>query len=232
MPISITNGIVDEQWILQYDSKEVILEVKRPGCPHGLSISNIHGISTIDAWSVFFKILNELVWFYGIKVHDLNGGSGTCCANVNFMPSDDSYAISLDNFNQQVFDKNQHLALGFFREAVSNNNTYYEFICYAKILEIPFKDGNSKGQWIDGEIPNLENELAKTFRDRKVHLLNGKTLGEWLRDDGRNALSHANINSNQTVRDPNSYTDWDEIKWGNTVMRELAKRAIKKLGVG
>jgi hypothetical protein len=99
-------------------------------------------------------------------------------------------------------------------------------MCYSKILEIPFKDGKAKGAWIEKEIPNLKGELAVLVRDRRVHMLRGKTLGMWLKEDGRNALSHANIRGGSTVRDPNSYKDWDEIKWGNTVMQELAEKAM------
>lgn len=226
MPISIQNGIVDERWMLNYDGEEVELEVKKPNFPHSLFTKNRKGFKNRHPWEIFFRILNELVWFYDITVQDLNGGHGDYCANINFLPNDDSYAIQLIDFKQQVFEKDQHLALGFFREGVSSGSTYYAFMCYSKILEIPFKDGRSKGAWIEKEIPSLKGELAVSFRDRRVHMLGGKTLGMWLKEDGRNALSHANIQGGSTVRDPNSYQDWDEIKWGNTVMQELAEKAM------
>jgi hypothetical protein len=226
MPISIQNGIVDERWTLNYDGEKVELEVKKPHSPHSLFTTNRKGFKNRHPWELFFRILNEFVWFYDITVQDLNGGYGHYSANINFFPDDDSYAIQLIDFQQQIFEKDQHLALGFFREGVSSGSAYYEFMCYSKILEIPFKDGNSKGAWIEKEIPTLRSELAVSFRDRRVHLLGGKTLGMWLREDGRNALSHANIQGGRTVRDPNSYQDWDEIKWGNAVMQELAEKAM------
>ncbi len=113
-----------------------------------------------------------------------------------------------------------------------NSKPYYRFLCYSKILEIPFKDGKKKGNWIDKEIPNLKGGLAISFRDRRVNVLGGKTLGKWLKEDGRDALSHANVQKEKIVRDPNSYQDWDDIKWGNIVMHELAEKVIvAKLGV-
>ncbi len=232
MPISIENGIVDENWMLTYDGEEVKLEVKQSNLPQTLFITNRKGFRGRHPWEIFFRILNEFVWFYDITIQDVNGGHGEYCANLNYLPNDDSYAIRLFDFKQQVFKDDQHLALGFFREGVSSGSSYYAFLCYAKILEIPFKDGKSKGDWIDHEIPNLKGELAVSLRDRRVHMLGGKTLGMWLKKDGRDALSHANIQSGKTVRDPNSYQDWDEIKWGNTAMRELAEKVIiEKLGV-
>jgi len=170
--------------------------------------------------------LNELVWFSDIEVDDLNGGHGEYSANLNFRASDDSYLIQLERFRQQVTTVEQHLALGFFREALSSGSPFYQFMCYAKILEIPFGNGNAKGVWIDEAIDGLHGDLAVTVRDRKIAMLGVKSLGKWLHEDGRNAISHAKIRTGEFVRDPNSFKDWDEIKWGNTVMRELAEKIL------
>ncbi|GAD02504.1 methylamine utilization protein MauJ [Agarivorans albus] len=231
MPISIKDGIVNEKWVLPYDGEKITLDIQNTVHPHTLKISNQNGFDGNNPWDIFFRVLNEIVWFHGVKVSNIHGLYSEYCASMNFVPSDDSYAIHMNHFEQRVFTDAQHLALGFFREGTSSGSTYYEFLCYAKILEIPFKNGKTKGTWIEQQIPTLENELARALRDRKPLFLNGKKLEDWLREDGRNALSHANIQSKQTVRDPNSYRDWDEIKWGNTVMRELALRAIRTLGV-
>ncbi|MDD5681105.1 MAG: hypothetical protein PHI59_07670 [Candidatus Omnitrophica bacterium] len=226
MPISIKHGIVNENWTFTYDEEQVKLEIKKPRLPHTLFIQNKIGFKKRHPWEIFFRVLNEFVWFYDITVKDINGGHGDYCANINFLPNIDNYAIKLDNFKQEIFEKDQHLALGFYREGVSSGSAYYAFLCYSKILEIPFKNGKSKGTWIEQEISSLQGDLAVSVRDRKVHMLGGKTLGTWLRENGRNALAHADIQSGRTVRDPNNYQDWDEIKWGNAVMHELAEKAM------
>lgn len=74
MPISIQNGIVDERWTLNYDGEQVELEVKKPNFPHSLFTKNQKGFKNRHPWEIFFRILNELVWFYDITVQDLNGG--------------------------------------------------------------------------------------------------------------------------------------------------------------
>ncbi len=232
MPISIRDGIVDETWGFSYDGEEVTLRVEKPRLPHSLRIVNKAGFKNRHPWEVFFRVLNEFVWFYGIEVANIGGGHGNYSANAEFLPSDDSYAIRLEGFRQRVLDDNQHLALGFYREGISSGSTYYAFLCYAKILEIPFKDGKTKGDWIDQAVPKLRTSLAKSMRDRRIHMLGEKPLGRWLKEEGRDALSHANIQSGRVVRDPNSFKDWDDIKWGNTVMHELAEKVIiEELGV-
>lgn len=232
MTISVRGGIVDETWRFRYDDEELTLHVKKPNVPHSLRTANQNGFTTRHPWEIFFRVLNEFVWFYGIEVTEIAGGHGDFSANADFRPSDDGYALRLSDFRQKVFEKDQHLALGLYREGISSGSTYYAFLCYARILEIPFKDGKNKGAWIDSEIPNLSSPLAKSMRDRRIHMLGDKPLGKWLQEDGRHALSHANLQSGRIVRDPNSFQDWDDIKWGNTVMQELAERAItKELGV-
>lgn len=227
MPIDIASGISDESWNIVYDNETLSLKVERSGQPHALFIKNTKGFDR-HPWEIFFRFLNELVWFYDIEVCEMNGGHGDYCANANFLPSDDNYAIRMCGFSQQVFEVHQHLALGFYREGVSSGSPYYSFLCYAKILEIPFKSGKEKGEWIDQEILNLRSELAVSLRDRKVGILGGKSLGIWLLEDGRHALAHANIHSRNTVRDPNCYQDWDDIKWGNVAMKELAEKVISE----
>lgn len=232
MPISIKGEIFDETWKFVYDDEEVALHVRAPRSFHSLHISNRKGFKKKHPWGIFFRIINEFVWYYGIEVTNLNGAHGDYAANANFMPNDDGYAVRIHHFQQQVFGETQHLALGFYREAVSGGSPYYAFLCYAKILEIPFKDGKAKGVWIENEIRNLRSSLALAMRDRRLHMLGDKPLGAWLKEDGRDALAHANIQSGRVVRDPNSHKDWDDIKWGNAVMSELAQKIIvEKLGV-
>ncbi|MEX2578311.1 MAG: methylamine utilization protein MauJ [Verrucomicrobiales bacterium] len=226
MPISIDSGVIDETWIIAYDGREVQVEASKRRFYHTLVTRDRTGFGGNHPFDVFFRVLNELVWFAGIQVDDLNGSHGEYCANLNFRASDDSYLIKLEGFRQQVTTEEQHLALGFFREGLSSGSAFYQFICYSKILEIPFKAGKTKGAWIEQAISGLSGELAVTARDCKIAMLGGKSLGIWLQKDGRNALSHANVRAGKAVRDPNCFKDWDEIKWGNTVMRELAEKTI------
>lgn len=226
MSIDILHGITNETWIVNYDNEEVKLKIVRPKLPHSVFIKNKNGFQSKHPWETFFRFFNELVWFYDISIEGINGGHSDYCANAEFLPSEDNYAIKLSHFQQEVFDKDQHLALGFFREGISSGSPYYRFLCYAKILEIPFKDGKEKGTWIEQEIPNIKSALAVSFRDERANLWGGKPLATWLQEDGRHALSHANIQKGNIVRDPNSYQDWEDIKWGNEVMHELAEKAI------
>ena len=138
MTVDIINGITDETWNVEYDNETLKLKVKRSRHPHCVFIQNKKGFKHRHPWEIFFRFFNELVWFCDITIKDVNGGDGAYFANANFLPSDDSYAIKLSSFQQQISDEKQHLALGFYREGVSSGSPYYRFLCYSKILEIPF----------------------------------------------------------------------------------------------
>jgi hypothetical protein len=226
MPISIYSGVINETWAIAYDGREIQVEATNQRFHHMFFTRTKTGFGNVHPFDVFFRLMNELVWFSDIKVYDLNGGYSDYLANLNFLASDDSYLIQLARFRQQVNSSEQHLALGFFREGLSSGSAFYQFMCYSKILEIPFKNGKEKGTWIDNAINGLRDDLAISVRDLRISMLGGKSLGEWLLKNGRNALSHANVRSGDIVRDPNNSKDWDEIKWGNTVMRELAEKII------
>jgi hypothetical protein len=221
MPISIQEGIVNESWNITYDNETVELKVERPRHPHSLFVSNTKGFKR-KPWETFFRFLNELVWFYDITVTDISGGMGEFCANMNFLPNEDSYAIQLEDFAQSVDDEIPHLALGFFREGISSKSPFYQFLCYSKILEIPFKDGVKKGKWIDQEIPELKCQQTIS----SIVSTGNLSIGDWIRSAGRNAVSHGRIKSGEIVRDPNVFQDWDEINQGNILMEELAIKAM------
>ena len=103
-------------------------------------------------------------------------------------------------------------------------------MCFAKILEIPFKkmDETGKGGWIDATIPKLKNSMAVLYRDKKLKILGNQKLGDWLHQEMRHAIAHAGVSmlKQQVIRNPNDYEDWQETVWANTVMMELATTLI------
>ena len=54
--------------------------------------------------------------------------------------------------------------------------------------------------------------------------LGDRSIADWLHKDGRHAIAHARLG--EIIRDPNNYNDWDEIKWANEIMQELAEMLI------
>lgn len=176
-----------------------------------------------EAHRSIFRFFNEVVWFYDIPIRNVNGGySVGSHVGLNYSVNCESYILP---FKQKVHNEKQHLALGFYREALSNESPYYRFICFDKILQIPFT-GKGKGSWMKLQMLNLTDKLAITFRDRKLKEISNKPLDEWLYEDGRHGLVHATVSEERFIRDPNNFDDWEQIKWANCVMEDLAKKII------
>ncbi|WP_044557260.1 methylamine utilization protein MauJ [Halobacteriovorax marinus] len=221
---------MSKPWELQYDGSKLIINVAKLSVQHNVRCFFSHPKTEHDAHESLFRFFNEVSWFQKTSISNINGcivhGSNVY---YNYNINQESYLLE---FEQRVFDKKQHLGLGFFREAISNESPFYRLLCFYKILEVPFEKSKHKDkvEWIKECITTLESELACSFRDRKVHYLGGKSLDEWLYIDGRHGVAHAHLN--HPVRDPNNYQDWEDIKWANTVLEELAKKTIvQKLSV-
>jgi hypothetical protein len=232
MPKSlIENMLKAKPWNISYDDFDLEITVKNVSSEHRLICRFKSTLNHKNAWNSIFRFFNEIVWFHQIYIRNISGGhSQGSHVYVNYNVNDDAYLL---NFKKQtVVDERQHLALAFYREAKCNESAYYRFFCFYKILEIPFKKnkGKEKISWIREQLNYLPGNLAITFRDRKINSLSGMTLEDWLYHACRHAIAHAH--KEEIVRDPNNYDDWDEIKWANTLMEDLARSVIiQKLGV-
>jgi len=220
-------ALMAETFNMKYDKFDLEIKVRKIQTEHVVKCNFRSKGNYKEAFNSIFRFFNELVWFYNIKVRDINGGhSHGSHVQLNYSVNDGCYLLY---FTQKVFDERQHLALAFFREALCNESPYYRFLCFDKILQIPFKQKQAKlkAQWIESQLLQLKDESAINFRDiqfKRIKNLENKSLASWLYKDGRQALAHAY--SDEFVRDPSSYDDWDEVKWANTVMQDLAKKCI------
>ena len=215
---------MNKPWNFKYDGYNLEINVQKRESEHSVRCSYRAKGSYKEAYASIFHLFNELVWFYDLRVCNVNGGhSQGSHVFLNYTVNSDSYLLSL---KQRVYEKSQHLALAFFREAECNESPYYRFMCFAKILEIPFKKDqqNIKRKWVEEQLNKLKNKTASMFRDRKAESLRDRTFSDWLYKDGRHAIVHASYGA--IIRDPNNYDDWDEIKWANEIMQELAEALI------
>lgn len=216
---------MDKPWCIEYDGFNLVINVQKRETEHTVKCNyRSKGNVYKEAFGSIFRFFNELVWFYDLRVSNINGGhSHGSHVSLNYNVNSDSYLLT---FKQRVHEEEQHLALAFFREAECNESPYYRFICFAKILEIPFikNQHNVKKTWVEDNLKKLNNKMAASYRDRKIMSLGNRSLADWLHEDGRHAIVHAR--RGQIVRDPNNYDDWDGIKWANVIMQELAERLI------
>jgi len=220
---------MDKPWLFSYDKFVLEVNVRKREKEHWVKCSYHKKGTGIESHESVAHFFNELVWFYDVNVHNLfKFESVGSHVGVNYSVNQDRYLL---NFQQRIVSPVQHLALAFYREASCNESAFYRFLCFSKIIEIPFKKNDrSISEWVEKQIASLKTDLAKTYLKRKLKVLNGQPLGRWLIENGRHAIAHAHEGS--FIRDPNDYQDWDEIRWANTLMQELAvETMVQKIGV-
>ena len=215
-------------FMIEYDQFHLEVQVKKLSREHFVRCM-FQGISTHkEAFNAIYRFFNEIEWFYSVKPRNASGGHvDGVQAHLTYNVNCDAYLL---RFEQLVLDTTQHRALGFFREAECNESPFYRFMCYRKVLETPFsKDELPKKlvPWIDEKISNLESNVARAFRDRHFRTLDDKSLADWLYESCRHPLSHAA--KDLKVIDASDYNDREDIKWANTVMKELACKTITEI---
>ena len=214
---------MDKPWNIDYDCFNLEINVRKRATEHNVRCIYDTKGDYKEAFASIFHFFNELVWFYDLRVSNVNGGhSEGSHVVLNYTVNSDQYLLG---FKQRVCGELQHLSLAFFREAKCNESPFYRFLCFRKILEIPRKGDKhfDKGKWIEAQLKELKSETAKrasTFLDTKI---GDMSLADWLYKKGRHAIAHGDRN---IVRDPNDYDDWDEIRWANEIMQELAETLI------
>lgn len=115
------------------------------------------------------------------------------------------------------------LALALYREAVSVENTAYEFLGYFKIINICYHFGKEQITWINKILPQLTDKRA---RGRITELaISQNNIGEYLYRSGRCAVAHA---STSDVVNPDNPDDVFRLSADMPVARALAEYLIEK----
>lgn len=114
-------------------------------------------------------------------------------------------------------------ALAFFREGVSTDNNFYAFLSYYKVISFIHRDGKQRGAWIEKTLPTLTNADAQ----RRIQELKADDINpsEYLRDDGRHAIAHA---EKDVFVNPDKLVDHERIYRDLPIVRALALQAIEE----
>lgn len=176
------------------------------------------------AFNILSCFLNELSWHYRltVEVKTFVHGTGQITSSaVRTYQKDDT--IIIHDFKQTAFTAEQHLALGFFREAFSSNSPFYTFLSYFKLTEVPFPDGLEKKKWIVDALSHVKSPGAKASIKR---LKDGgvEDIADWLYKEGRHALAHAKKGRNSI--DVNNHKHWQDIVWANSILEEIAEMTL------
>jgi hypothetical protein len=117
-------------------------------------------------------------------------------------------------------------AIALYNDAKYTQDVFYRFFCLYKILDLPVlgKTRNPE-KWINSNI----DKLSSAYNSRVTEFVKQQSnLGEYLREECRNALAHIHRNDpSRTSILPYRASDYMRIVYGNAILSDLALWFIK-----
>jgi hypothetical protein len=175
------------------------------------------------------RLLSAIVWDHKHPIRKLWAMGGARKPYPSVYSPRMSRGVFVDSNFLMYFPGNkqltndQWLALALFREAVNSGSKFYAFLCYYKILDIPFKNNNKdRTDWINRVAPTLTRE-----KERLSEIFTKTTdLEKYLRDELANAIKHV---LHKPVLNPDDPKDEFKITTDLDVIQDFARLAIEKM---
>lgn len=220
---------VDTTYTVKYDDLE--MEIKRGDMSNGheLYIQTIFSDKEI-AYGKAYRFLSEISWLYETRVEALATGGGG--HKVPFNVGNRTFnrignCINLDDYEKISETKEQQIALGLYREAISSNSIFYSFLSYFKIINLRYSKGKKQVKWIDKHLKEVKDFKASDYFSR-IKRNEDESIGDYLYSSGRCAIAHCSYNKGEIIADADNYADNQRIRSEFKLVKELAEIFIKK----
>jgi hypothetical protein len=175
-----------------------------------------------DAARVIKRFLSDLAfrYGYGITEHNAQGGPlhavprphGPRCDGPGLTFASPSGPTSND----------RHLALALFREGLSLNSVPYQFLSFAKVLNVKLGKGAQQISWINQHVSDITDPVAQI---RIRELKSGHVdVGRHLVKDMRDATAHAR--GDGVMVDPDDPEHIERLRSDLPLMQAMAKAFI------
>jgi len=130
----------------------------------------------------------------------------------------------------KIENDRQRKALALFRQAFSNLNPYFSFLFYWHVLGVGGREPPEVCKWIDGSFKRKEVHVPKGDLTRLG--LGKRRLGEYLKEDCRNAIAHIERRpAGRKELEIDDLKDVERIHISTSMIEELARFYIKN-GLG
>lgn len=182
---------------------------------------------------LILHFLSSLCWYRPGKLHNVRWTNSSSMGQFNdylrLKKGDSCMQMKAVNFKPTYLpdppDKKARLALAFYREGMSLDNTAYAFLSFYKIVNLHKPKSDKQRQWLKGQIAELEKN--KDLKDRIDEIrANGDDPGEYLYKSCRCAVAHADIND--VTYDPEDIDDEVRLYQDTPLIRQLARSIIEK----
>ena len=140
--------------------------------------------------------------------------------------ADTVYPSGIEIRSERPMTPNRKLALALYREGMNSESRYYRFLCYYKILQIPFL-GKAVVAWINSHA--LPEGRVSSERVRELFRDGVTDIADYLYDTWRNAIAH--VQHEPTVN-PDNYELSIRISKDVYLVDDLARTMIQSDELG
>lgn len=129
----------------------------------------------------------------------------------------------------KIENDRQRKALSLFRQALSNLNPYFSFLFYWHVLGVGGREPPEVCKWIDGSFKRKGVHVPKEDLTRLG--LGKRRLGEYLKENCRNAIAHIEGPQGRKELEIDDLKDLERIHISTSIIEEFARFCIKN-GLG
>jgi hypothetical protein len=136
------------------------------------------------------RFLSSLSWVHGAPIREIAAGGGS---HPHGIGKGAGARLINPNFTADYLpvpkEPKAKLALALYREALNVNSVAYQFLGFAKVLNILYEKGKDQKEWINKNVDLVTDHRAK---ERLAELRKqGVDIGDYLYTSGRCAIAHA-----------------------------------------
>ncbi|WP_166260594.1 methylamine utilization protein MauJ [Marinobacter salicampi] len=213
------------QMVVHEGLEFVLMPQNDPDCRNAAIAfeANRHGLAPEAARKVIMHFCSVLSWAESAGLTILAWGAGDRPRPIG-MPLSRVTTSFLDTLEiPHPTDDQERAALALYREGVSLDNPFYAFLSLYKVISVLLSNGRTRGAWIGEALTRLDSEHA--IRRREELLAAGLDVGLYLRDEGRNAVAHAEA---QPYANPDDIDDHFRLTLDLPLLRNLAELAVEE----
>lgn len=147
--------------------------------------------SELEAHESALHFLSELSWLYGVGIYatEHGGGSHPLKYLTQFAGHRSGHtSVDLDMYKPLPCSGDQRLALGLYKEGISNNSVFFRFFSLFNVLDISMT-GKEREVWLEQYL--LENWQGFSFEKATEYVPNKpEELQKFLWEYGRCSIAH------------------------------------------
>ena len=210
--------------VITYEDRDYVLLPQSNDETAGIALrADRYGLDGTSARRQIMRFCSALCWAESAGIEIIAWGGGNLPRPIHARRGR-SVVEYLETDHLPHIESNKDKAvLALYREGMSLDNPFYAFLSLYKTISVVFPKGEKRAKWIAATLGNLDDHHAKARRDQL--LTEGVDVGQYIWDEGRNAIAHA---EREPYINPDEVDDHFRLQQDLPLLKNLAELAIEQ----